>query len=102
MDEMGHVTITLTPDLEQALIVQAHRLGTTPERIVRDCLRERFLPNRTAEGDATEPATLADFLEGYIGVLSSSEHIRDGARMSENSGAQFAAGMVKKRQEGRL
>ncbi len=94
--------ITLTPDLERALAEQAHKQGTTPERLALDCLRERFLPLVTTESTAEEQGTLADFLANHIGVLSSSEHVPGGARMSENSGKKFAAGLVKKRQEGRL
>lgn len=99
---MEQMTITLTPDLRQALDEQARRLGTTPERIARDCLRDRFIPANTVESNTAESQTLADFLEGYIGVLSSSERIPGGARMSEDSSKKFAAGMSKKRQEGRL
>ena len=36
--------ITLTPDIEQALADQAHKLGTTPEQLALDSLRERFAP----------------------------------------------------------
>lgn len=93
---MEAMTITLTPDLARALTEQARKQGTTPERIARDCLRERFLPLVTTESLAKERGTLADFLADYIGVISNSEHVPGGARMSENSGRKFAAGLVKK------
>ena len=41
-----------------------------------------------------EPATLADFLQGYVGVLHSSEYVSGGARLSEDSGRKFAEGLV--------
>ena len=39
--------------------------------------------NETAQVE--EPATLVDFLQGYVGVLQSSEYVPGGARLSENS-----------------
>jgi hypothetical protein len=92
--------ITLTPDIEKAMAEQARKLGTTPEQLALDSLRERFilLPQAVpAEGQGT----LADFLRGHIGVLHSSEHVPGGARMSEDSGKKFAAGLVEQRQKGR-
>ncbi len=44
--------------------------------------------------------TLADFLQGHIGILHSSEYILGGARMSEDSGKKFAEGLLKQRQQG--
>lgn len=99
---MALMKITLTPDLERALTTQAHQQGTTPERLALEYLRERFLPSVATESAAEEQGTLADFLANYIGVLSSSEHVPGGARMSENSGKKFAVGLVKKRRESRL
>ena len=95
------IKITLTPDLERALSEQARKQGTSPENLALDSLRERFLlsaPQVAGEGQGS----LTDFLANHIGVLSSSEHVPGGARMSENSGNKFAKGLVKKRREGRL
>lgn len=94
--------ITLTPDLESALIEAAHQQGTTAELLALDCLRERFIPTEMAEPSHRNGGTLADFLAGHIGVLSSSEHVPGGARMSEDSGQKFADGLVRKRQQRRL
>ncbi|MXX38371.1 MAG: hypothetical protein F4Z85_09975 [Gemmatimonadetes bacterium] len=41
--------------------------------------------------------TLADFLQGHIGILHSSEYMPGGARMSVDSGKKFAAGLLKQR-----
>ena len=36
--------ITLTPEIEQGVTERAKELGTTPERLVLDKLREEFAP----------------------------------------------------------
>lgn len=55
------------------------------------------------QGDETvqteEPATLADFLQGYVGVLHSSEYAPGGTRLSEDSGRKFAAGLAAQHQQ---
>jgi hypothetical protein len=94
--------ITLPPEIERVLVEQARKQGTTPELLALDSLRERFMPSPLPEGTTGDEGTLADFLGAHIGILHSSEHIPGGARMSEDSGKKFAAGMVKKRQRGRL
>jgi len=96
------MNITLTPDIEKALIEHALREGTIPEVLALHALRERFVYAATTEPAAEEQETLADFLADHLGVLSSSEHIPGGARMSESWGKKFATGLLKKRQEGRL
>jgi hypothetical protein len=93
--------ITLTPDIEQALAAEARRLGRTPEQLALDSLRERFLSPESDMPPAQEPATLADFLRGHLGVLHSSEHVPSGARLSENRGRKFAAGLAAQRQQKR-
>jgi hypothetical protein len=37
------MVIKLTPDIEQALAEEAHKLGMTPEELALDSLRERFV-----------------------------------------------------------
>lgn len=91
--------ITLTPDIEKALAEQAHKLGTTPEELALDSLRERFVLHVPPAIPTVEQGTLADFLSGRIGILHSSEHIAGGARMSEDSGKKFAAGLVAKHRQ---
>ena len=94
--------ITLPFDIENALTKQAWRQGTTPEMLALNALQERFVSSMEIETPIEKEETLADFLAGHIGVLSSSEHVPGGARMSKNCGKKFAAGLLKKRQEGRL
>jgi hypothetical protein len=93
--------LTLTPDLEEALREEARKLGTTPEQLALDSLRERFVPGQAAGPGAEEPATLADFLSGHLGTLHSSEHVPGGARMSEKSGQKFAAGLLSQHRQER-
>lgn len=94
--------IAVPPEIERVLVEEARRLGTTPELLAVDSLRERFMSLRIEESSIQEQGTLADFLGDHIGVLDSSEFVAGGARMSEESGKKFAAGMLKKRQQGRL
>ncbi len=98
--------ITVPPEIERALADRAHKLGTTPETLVLDSLRERFLHTEpeAEEAPETEPSaqTLADFLRGHIGVLHSAERVPGGACMSEDSGKKFAAHLLKKRATGHL
>lgn len=94
--------ITLTPDIEKALAEQARRRGTTPEMLALHTLRDQFVYSGTTEAPVSEEETLADFLTDHLGVIASSEKTPGGARMSEGTGKKFAAGLVKKRQQGRL
>jgi hypothetical protein len=93
--------IQLTPDIEQVLTEEARKLGTTPEQLALESLRERFGSREAFPYLATGQETLADFLQGHIGVLHSSERVPGGARMSEASGKKFTAGLVAQRQQGR-
>ena len=96
------MNIVLPPEIEQALVEHAQKQGTTPELLIVESLRDRFVPSESSDTPAEGEGSLADFLSEHIGVLHSSEHIQGGARMSEDSGKKFAAGMIKKRQQGRL
>ncbi len=86
--------ITLTPDIERALAAEARTLGLTPEQLALESLRARFVPSEAEVSSAEEQTTLADFLRDHLGVLHSSEHIPGGARMSEESGQKFTAGLL--------
>ena len=93
--------ITLTPDIEQALIAEAQRLRLTPEQLALESLRERFIAPESDGSPVENQPTLADFLCGHIGVLHSSEYVPGGARLSEDSGRKFAVGLVARRQQQR-
>jgi hypothetical protein len=90
--------IILTPDIEQALAEAAQKLGTTPEQLALDSLRERFASSTEDTDSTEEPATLADLLRGHIGALHSREHVPGGARLSQDSSGKFAAGLAAQRQ----
>ena len=47
-------------------------------------------PDATGDDSAANGKTLADFLEGYIGVIDSSELGPRGGSMSVNTGKRFA------------
>jgi len=92
--------LTLTPEIENAINKQAIRRGVTPERLVLESLKQLFVIAETKLDE--QPATLADFLDGYIGVIHSSQLIEGGARFSENSGSKFAQLMRHKRKQDHL
>jgi len=92
--------LTLTPDIENALKEQASKVGITPQQLALESLRRLFVLGNT---DAEENSpTLADFLDGYIGVIHSSEFIEGGAQLSEDTGKKFAELMMQKRKQDRL
>jgi hypothetical protein len=96
------MTIHLGPDLEQALADEARRIGTTPDLLANECLRERFVHNggQPVEGDTSK--NLAEYLANHIGVLHSSENVPGGARMSEDTGKKFTSILLEQRERGRL
>ena len=96
------MTITLTPDIENALVEQAKVHGTTPENLALESLRERFVASCEESAPTDGAETLADYLADHIGVIHSSEHVPGGARMSEDTGKKFAQGLVEKRKRGKL
>ncbi len=96
------MTITLTPEIENALATCASREGTTPEQLVLETLRKRFASFLTTQAPTDEKLSLYDLIKDHIGVIDSSEKYPEGGRMSENIGKKFAAGMKRKREQGRL
>ena len=122
------ITITLPPELEEAVLEEAEQKGTTAELLTLDALQQRFLhlpmvrplPEGATLADALSNyigavnssdkfpevevpgETMLEFFEGYVGVLHSSEHIPGGAAMSQKTGQKFAEGMLEKRKKGKL
>ena len=95
--------ITVPPDLERALATRAQQVGMTPELLALESLRERFATEADDTAGVNENRrTLADLLNGYVGVLHSSEQVTGGAAMSEETGKKFTAGLLKKRTAGHL
>ncbi len=98
--------ITVPLDIERTLTAQARKRGTTAELVALDTLRERFLRKRprrrSRNADGNRHKTLAEFLEGYVGVLHSSECVEGGARMSEASGKKVAQALLLRRRSPRV
>ena len=93
------MSIELTPDLESALAEAARRQGTTPDLLAEAYLRERLDPRRH-ESSGTEPKTLAEFLDGYVGILGREDDA--GNNLAEDTGRRFAEALSRSRGEGRL
>ncbi len=93
--------ITLTPEIETILTEYAGSQNISPEMLVQNMLKEWF-GSRIVAGQSDGDKTLADHLAEHIGVLSSSEYVSGGAQMSKDCGKKFAAGLLRKRQQGRL
>ena len=96
------MNIALTPDIEKALRDHALKQRISPEVLVLHALREYFIASMAKDAAIIKNETLFDYLSDHIGVISSSEYIQGGARMSENCGKKFATGLLKKRREGKL
>ena len=92
--------LILTPDIENAITKQANQKGVTPQQLALESLRKLFIP--ASEEARERPSTLADFLNGYIGVIRSSEFVEGGAQISENTGDRFAHLMIQKRKQDQL
>lgn len=83
--------ITLPKDIETPMADWARKRGCSIEQLAVDTLRERFVP---PDEPPDHGATLADFLAGHIGVLSSSEFVPGGANLSVDCGKRFAAALA--------
>ncbi len=95
------MTIIITSEIEKALIEQARKIGTSPEALAIETLRQRFASPKVVEQSVIQ-GSLVDFLGDFIGCISSDEHVPGGAQPSQEAGRQFAEGMIEKRKQGRL
>ena len=59
------MTITLTPELENAIGQKARQTGARPEQVAMDGLNQLFL----TEGDGESPGSLSDFLVSIAGTV---------------------------------
>lgn len=102
--------LTLTHEISDALIEAAEQQGTTPEILALSCLQQHFLGSKALESqqasETTEPEankqSLADFLEGYIGVLSSKQDNLENAKIQQQSTPSFTQYLMQKRDQGKL
>jgi hypothetical protein len=96
------MVITLTPEIEHALVKAAQQQGVPPERLALAKLHESFIEPSIVEPAPATGETLFDFLQGFIGVIHSGEKIPGGAQMSTNSGQKFTELLRQKRKTNRL
>jgi hypothetical protein len=82
-------TITLPVDIAGPIAEEARRRGTTPERLAIDMLRRQFAPPVGLSSEQPPEPTLADFLDGYIGIVEGSTE-----PLSERCGERFAEGLA--------
>ena len=78
-------TITLPPDLEQSLVEEADKRGTTPELLALDSLRESFV-SAQKKGHEEKNESLFDFLSDHIGTVNGTTEA-----LPEYRGKGFAA-----------
>jgi len=99
------VSIHLSPSTESLLARAAEARGTTPDILAGELLLGQLHPEAPgcpAAAEGNGPRTLADFLEGYIGVFDSREDYPGGETFSVDTGKRFAEGMRRKHEQGRL
>lgn len=99
---MKNITLSADDHLIEAAYQRAAEEHTTLNEQFRLWLKHYVQHDQQAgdqEGPSAAQGTLADFLQGHIGILHSSEHVPGGARMSVDSSKKFAAGLLKQRQQ---
>ena len=99
---MKNIMLSADEHLIEAAYQRAAEEHTTLNEQFQMWLKHYVQHEQQAESHETpseEQGTLADFFQGHIGILHSSEYIPGGARMSVDSGKKFAAGLLKKRQQ---
>jgi hypothetical protein len=90
------MVIRLAPEIETALVKEAERQGTTPEKLANDSLGGLLLSSK-ATGDATPNGSLFEFLSGYVGAVAGVSEA-----LSVDCGRHFVEGLVEKQETGRL
>jgi hypothetical protein len=88
-------TITLPPEVERLVVLEARRQGSTPELVAINALRRLFVPHsQSVQGPS--PRTLADLLSSDIRIVDGSAE-----PFSENCGEWFAEGLQEKQGRGK-
>lgn len=96
------VKLELPPEMERKLSERARREGTTPDALANDWVIERLSSEGGDEDESASAGSMAEFLEGYVGVFDSREFVPGGARLSEATGEQFADLLEEKRERGHI
>ena len=94
------MTITLTPELELALMERAERQGTTPELLALHDLNTLYV-NSTAS-DHVEGKLLADFLAGRTGRTDSRKQNGGQSSCLSEDEDSFSEYLEEKRRQGHL
>lgn len=93
------VTINLAPDEETLLQAHAAQKGLPPEEYIRTILRHEFgrdTPTPIQAASAWEGKSLAEALEGRIGLFSSETEDGGPSHTAENTGEEFTKILVEK------
>ncbi|MFO0891608.1 MAG: hypothetical protein U0790_20995 [Isosphaeraceae bacterium] len=90
-------TITLPPEIEGPLREEAQRRGTSPETLAIETLRDQFMGSAPRSAGQQGPSSLADFLDGYVGVVDGS-----GEANSEDCGKRFQEALISRQAKGAL
>ena len=96
--KMKNITLSADEHLIEAANQRAAEEHTTLNEQFQLWLKH-YVQHEQQAGPSEAQGTLADFLQGHIGILHSSEYMPGGGRMSVDSGKKFAAGLLKKRQQ---
>ena len=92
------MVINLTPDIEPVLYELAEKQGTTIELLVLKMLRQHLLINKPIQKPSINrrnAKTLADFLDGHVGVIDSSEFVKGSAQMSKQKTSKWPKSCLK-------
>jgi len=87
-------TITLSPEVEEAIAREAQKQGITPEGLAVESLRKLFASPVSTRGNGSQ--TLADFLRPYVGSIDGTSEA-----LSEKTGERFTAGLLERQRRGK-
>ncbi len=96
---MMTVTLNLAPDEEAELHAHAAQKGLPAEEYIRTVLRHEFqrdAPKPTQTASPWAGKSLAEALEGRIGLFSSETEDGGPSHTAENTGAKFTKILVEK------
>lgn len=88
--------LRLTPEIESALLLQAHRRGMTPEQLALTGLQAMLSSPETSCFPAEIEENLVDFLGNSIGTIHSKQCNAKGSVLSEDTGQTFTRILMEK------
>ncbi len=93
------MTLEISPELEELLIREAERRGTTAGDLALNSLRAQLTTSSKAAEIASEPLNLVEFLGDFVGRLDSGTAVPGGARLSEDTGRGLTAILLGKQRQ---